>query len=171
MLVFKAGNRDSERSSDLVTQLVSGWAGIWAHMPSASFHPLLLPLWMSRCNFKLKRHQIKLPTFICKPVPLLSSLFIRTLGQKLQDSLGPGSLSRLQGQLLNHVCVHKSLQLCPSLSAVWTVARQAPLSVGILQARIILEWVANTFSRGSSQHSNWTHISYVSWIGRRVLYH
>ncbi|KAI4533050.1 hypothetical protein MG293_016069 [Ovis ammon polii] len=58
-----------------------------------------------RCNFKLKRHQIKLPTFICKPVPLLSSLFIRTLGQKLQDSLGPGSLSRLQGQLLNHVCV------------------------------------------------------------------
>ena len=110
-------------------------------MPSASFHPLLLPLWMSRCNFKLKRHQIKLPTFICKPVPLLSSLFIRTLGQKLQDSLGPGSLSRLQGQLLNHVCVHKSLQLCPSLSAVWTVARQAPLSVGILQARI-LKWVA-----------------------------
>ena len=31
----------------------------------------------------------------------------------------------------------------------WTVARQAPLSVGILQARI-LEWVAISFSRGSS---------------------
>ena len=127
-------------------------------MPSASFHPLLLPLWMSRCNFKLKRHQIKLPTFICKPVPLLSSLFIRTLGQKLQDSLGPGSLSRLQGQLLNHVCVHKSLQLCPSLSAVWTVARQAPLSVGILQARI-LEWVAMPSSRGSSRPRDQTLVS------------
>ena len=32
----------------------------------------------------------------------------------------------------------------------WTVARQAPLSMGILQARI-LEWVAMSSSRGSSQ--------------------
>ena len=33
---------------------------------------------------------------------------------------------------------------------LWTVAHQAPLSMGILQARI-LEWVAIPFSRGSSQ--------------------
>ena len=33
---------------------------------------------------------------------------------------------------------------------LWTVARQAPLSMGILQARI-LEWVAMLSSRGSSQ--------------------
>ena len=32
----------------------------------------------------------------------------------------------------------------------WTVAHQAPLSLGILQARI-LEWVAMPSSRGSSQ--------------------
>ena len=32
---------------------------------------------------------------------------------------------------------------------LWTVARQAPLSVGILQARI-LAWVATPFSRGPS---------------------
>ena len=32
----------------------------------------------------------------------------------------------------------------------WTVAHQAPLSMGILQARI-LEWVAMPSSRGSSQ--------------------
>ena len=31
----------------------------------------------------------------------------------------------------------------------WTVAHQATLSMGILQARI-LEWVAISFSRGSS---------------------
>ena len=31
----------------------------------------------------------------------------------------------------------------------WTAARQAPLSTGILQARI-LEWVAVSSSRGSS---------------------
>ena len=32
----------------------------------------------------------------------------------------------------------------------WTVARQAPLSIRILQARI-LEWIVISFSRGSSQ--------------------
>ena len=33
---------------------------------------------------------------------------------------------------------------------LWTVACQAPLSIGVLQARI-LEWVVMSFSRGSSQ--------------------
>ena len=41
---------------------------------------------------------------------------------------------------------------------------------GILQARI-LEWVARPFSRVSFQPSNQTCISYVSCIGRQVLYH
>ena len=38
------------------------------------------------------------------------------------------------------------------------VAYQAPLCMGILQARI-LEWVAIPFSRGSSQTRNWTQVS------------
>ena len=33
------------------------------------------------------------------------------------------------------------------------------------------EWVAISFSRGSSQPRGWTHISYVSCISRQVLYH
>ena len=41
---------------------------------------------------------------------------------------------------------------------------------GILQARI-LEWVAMSSSRGSSQPRDWTCISWVSYISRRVLYH
>ena len=56
------------------------------------------------------------------------------------------------------------------LVSVWTVTCQALLSMGILQARI-LEWVSMPSSRGSSQHSDRTHISYVSCIGRGVLYH
>ena len=32
---------------------------------------------------------------------------------------------------------------------LWTVARQAPLSIGIIQARI-MEWVAMSYSRRSS---------------------
>ena len=39
-----------------------------------------------------------------------------------------------------------------------------------LQARR-LEWVASTFSRGSSQPGDGTCISYVSFIGRQVVYH
>ena len=41
---------------------------------------------------------------------------------------------------------------------------------GILQARI-LEWVAMTSSKGSSWPKDWTRISYISCIGRQVLYH
>ena len=41
-------------------------------------------------------------------------------------------------------------QSCLTLVTLWMVARQAPLSMGILQARI-LEWVAMPCSRGSSQ--------------------
>ena len=59
-------------------------------------------------------------------------------------------------------------------SRVWfcvilcTVAGQALLSMGILQARI-LEWVAMPSAKGSSQPRNWTWISYVSCCW--VLYH
>ena len=42
--------------------------------------------------------------------------------------------------------------------------------LGILQARI-LEWVATPSSRGSSQPKDQTQVSYISCIGRRVLYH
>ena len=52
----------------------------------------------------------------------------------------------------------------------WTVAHQAPLSMGILQARI-LGWVAMHSSRGSSQPRDQTRVSSVSSIGRWVLYH
>ena len=41
---------------------------------------------------------------------------------------------------------------------------------GILQARI-LKWVSISSFRGSSWPRDWTHLSYVSCIGRWVLYH
>ena len=44
----------------------------------------------------------------------------------------------------------KSLQSCQLFANLWTVAHQAPLSMGILQAKI-LEWVTMPASRGSSQ--------------------
>ena len=50
---------------------------------------------------------------------------------------------------LKCVCVSRSSHV-QLFATLWTVARQAPLSMGILQARI-LEWVAIPFCRGSSQ--------------------
>ena len=43
----------------------------------------------------------------------------------------------------------------------WTVASQAPLSMGILQTRI-LEWVAMASSRGSSQPKDGTQVSLLA---------
>ena len=48
------------------------------------------------------------------------------------------------------VCVWNLLSCIWLFATPWTIVRQAPLSMGILQARI-LEWVAIPFFRGSSQ--------------------
>ena len=53
---------------------------------------------------------------------------------------------------------------------LWIVACQVILSMGILWTRR-LEWVPVPSSRGSSPTRDQTHISYVSCIGRLVLYH
>ena len=58
-----------------------------------------------------------------------------------------------------HVCLVSSVML--NSATLWTVANQAPLSMGILQARI-LEWVAMPSSRGSSQPRDWTQVSCVA---------
>ena len=43
----------------------------------------------------------------------------------------------------------------------WTVAHQAPLSMGFFQARI-LEWVTIPFSKGSSQPKDRTWVSHIA---------
>ena len=60
-------------------------------------------------------------------------------------------ISKVKVKLLSHV------QL---FGTPWTVAYQAPQATvhGIFQARV-LEWVAISFSRGSSQPSDWTWVS------------
>ena len=66
------------------------------------------------------------------------------------------------------VCAH-SLQSCPTL---WDLVYRSPpgFSVhGISQARI-LEWVPISFSRGPSWPRDQNSVSYVSCIGRQVLY-
>ena len=64
----------------------------------------------------------------------------------------------------------KSLQLCLTLCDPMDCSCPGSSVHGILQARI-LEWIVISSSRESSQSWDWTPFSYVSCIGRRVLYH
>ena len=72
--------------------------------------------------------------------------------------LGEGTWFYFQCAVLDHSVVSNSV-------TPWTVAHQAPLSMGMFQARI-LEWVAMPSSRGSSQPRDRTQ---VSPIGRRFF--
>ena len=64
----------------------------------------------------------------------------------------------------------KLLQPCPTLGDAMDCSPSVSSAHGILQARI-LKWVAMPSSKGSSWPTNWTHVSYISCIDRRVLYH
>ena len=60
-------------------------------------------------------------------------------------------------------------QSCLTLCNPMDVACQAPLSMGILQARI-LEWVVKLSSRGSSHPRDPTVVSDVFCVGKWVLH-
>ena len=60
-------------------------------------------------------------------------------------------------------------QLCPTLYDPID-GSQAPLSMGLSQARI-LEWVTISSSWGSSRPRDRTHVSFASCIGKGILYH
>ena len=60
-------------------------------------------------------------------------------------------------------------QSCPTLCDPMDYSLPGSSIHGILQARI-LESVAISSSRGSSWPRDWTHVSYVSWISRQILY-
>ena len=68
------------------------------------------------------------------------------------------------------VCAWSVTKLCPTLCEPVDWSLPGSSVYGISQARI-LEWVAISSSRGSSQPRNQTRISCVSCIGRRILYH
>ena len=63
-------------------------------------------------------------------------------------------------------CAVLSLQLCPTLCDLMDCSSLGSSLHGILQVRI-LEWVAISFYRGSSQTRD---RFCISWIGRPILY-
>ena len=85
----------------------------------------------------------------------------------------PATLAHLvfEYHISRSLCVcAKLLQSCLTLCNPMDCSPTGSSVHGILQARI-LEWIAVPFSRWSSLPRDWTRISYVSSIGRWVLYH
>ena len=68
------------------------------------------------------------------------------------------------------VCVHARAQSCPALCDLLDYSPPGSSVHGIFQARI-LEWVAISFSRGSSWSRDRTWVSCISGISRQILYH
>ena len=64
-----------------------------------------------------------------------------------------------------YACILSCLSFVQHFVILLAVDCQDPLSMKIVQARI-LEWFAMLSSRGSSQFTDWSHVSYVSCIGR-----
>ena len=70
----------------------------------------------------------------------------------------------------------KSLSLVWLFATPWTVAYQAPLSMGFSKQEYWIEWIAISFSRRSSWPRDWTWVSrivgtcFTVWATREVLY-
>ena len=71
--------------------------------------------------------------------------------------LSPGDFLKVKVKFLSHIWL---------FATPWTIAYQSGNPHGILQARI-LEWVAISFSRGSSRPRDQTRVSCVSCTGRQ----
>ena len=69
-----------------------------------------------------------------------------------------------------HVCVCMCAQSCLTLCDSRDGSPPGSSVHGIFQARV-LEWVATSYSRRSSQPRDRTHVSCISCTGRWVLYH
>ena len=82
--------------------------------------------------------------------------------RKMRMSLCVWTLNKICTLVINTVLCYALLLSHVQLSVTpWTAAGQAPLSMGILQERI-LEWVAISSSRGSYWPRNWTRVSYIA---------
>ena len=103
-------------------------------------------VWYYWCNLS---YQDFLITQMVKNLPAMQETWVPALGQgdPLEKEMAINThMSKCTACLFT--------MSCPTLATPRTVAHQVPLTMGILQARI-LEWVAISSSRGSSQPREW----------------
>ena len=118
---------------------------------------------------------------LVKNPPAMWETWVRSLGWEDPLEKGKATHSIILAWRIP-LSLHYCIVVVQSLSRVWllatpsTAAHQAPLSMGILQARI-LEWISYPFSRGSSQPRDWTQVSCIAgrfftpWVTREDLGH
>ena len=92
------------------------------------------------------------------------------------SEFGRGSITASIHQMWHHMISKRDHKMrydfCQALhweTHPWNSAHQAPLSTGFPSQE--MEWVAISFSRGSSWPRDQTHISFISCIGKCILYH
>ena len=73
-----------------------------------------------------------------------------------------------QSRPVSALCVLCCFSRVQFFATLWAVAVQAPLSMGFSRQEY---WIAMPSPRASSACRDWTHVSYVSWVGRWVLSH
>ena len=86
---------------------------------------------------------------------------------------GPSQAGDPQLQLTqSYQCTHTHTQSCPTLCNPLDYIYNLPSSsaYGIFQAKI-LQWVATSYSKGSSWPRDLTHVFCIFCIGRWILYH
>ena len=79
------------------------------------------------------------------------------------------SVRRMDQVILQTCSLCSVAPACPSLCDPVDCSPPGSSVHGIYQARI-MEWVATSSSRGSSWPRYWTWVTYISCIGRRLLY-
>ena len=101
---------------------------------------------------------------LLKIVSLGTSLAVQWLRLHASNTGGSGPCWRTK---IPHAGM---LNLCPALCDSMGCSPPGSFIHGVFQAKI-LEWIAISYSRGSSQNRDRTHVSYISCMGRQVLYH
>ena len=95
---------------------------------------------------------------------------LRLVQKSMSNGSRPSTLVAPVSYLFFLLVCAKLLHLCPTLWDPMDCSPPGSSVHRILQARL-LEWVAISFSRGSSQPRDQTHISCVFCTGERILYH
>ena len=132
------------------------------------FFLLLALLWLNFCHLWLFSHFFMLPDPSFSENPEFFHLFFpRCHKHRILFS----SSSRFTGLIFwtNEYYLHACSVASDSLQP--QDCSPPVSSVHGISQPIILEWVAISSSRGSSQPRDQTCVSYVSWIGRQVLNH
>ena len=124
-----------------------------AHYGLSRFLWAVWQLNINLCHCKLICRNTSWILKIC----IISDLFWKKLVYNLKLSHNPCLIYLV-------LCARSS----PALATSWIVAHQAPLSMGLIQGRI-LEWVSMPSSRGSSKPRDRICVSRVSCIGRWAL--